>query len=35
MGAVSFFSVRVPPRVISSSVRYAVGTDAICPNDSC
>ena len=34
MAAVSLFCVRVPPRVISSSVRYAVGTDATCPNAS-
>jgi hypothetical protein len=34
MAAVSFFCLRVPPLVISSSVRYAVGTDATCPNAS-
>jgi hypothetical protein len=34
MAAVSFCSSRVPPRVISSSIRYAVGTDATCPNAS-
>jgi len=32
--AVSFRAVRVPPSAISSSVRYAVGTDATCPNAS-
>jgi hypothetical protein len=32
--AISFFCVRAPPLPISSSVRYAVGTDATCPNAS-
>ena len=32
--AVSFFSVLLPPLVISSSVRYAAGTDATRPDAS-
>ena len=32
--AISFFCVFAPPLLISSSVRYAVGTDATCPNAS-
>jgi len=32
--AVSFRAVFSPPPAISSSVRYAVGTDATCPNAS-
>jgi hypothetical protein len=34
IAAASFCCARVPPLVISSSVRYAVGTDATCPNAS-